>query len=223
MSGANLSVAAADTPEDIWGDVSTFTGFNATSAQTVSLVSTSVLDTSAGTGARSVRLYGLNQNYELIEETVTLNGTTPVISTSQFIRIYFMEIILVGSTSSNQGDIRATQTTSSILLQIMRATGNRSRAACYTIPAATTGYVVGFDAALSLSTAVAGRVAVWTKPQGGYGSASYLTSITNTVPATVRFPVYIKLPPKTDVSLRMFSITGTAYVTGHLYLLLVAD
>lgn len=73
---------------------------------TLSIASTSALDTSAGTGARTMTIEGLDENYrEMPLETITLNGTTPVNSTAQYFRINRMTVITAGSTRINQGDI----------------------------------------------------------------------------------------------------------------------
>ena len=73
---------------------------------TLSVASTSALDTSAGTGARTMTIEGLDQNYkELPLETITLNGTTPVNSIVQYFRINRLTVITAGSTQTNQGDI----------------------------------------------------------------------------------------------------------------------
>lgn len=72
-----------------------------------SIVSSSALDTAAGTGARSVRITFLDQNGTgPFTETVTLNGTTPVnTSNSNICFIESMEVVTVGSTGVNAGII----------------------------------------------------------------------------------------------------------------------
>jgi len=50
--------------------------------------SSSANDTSAGTGARTVLVSGLDANYNEVEETVTLNGQTQVATTTEFLRVF---------------------------------------------------------------------------------------------------------------------------------------
>lgn len=56
-----------------------------------------------GTGARTVRIIGLNASFEPIEETVTLNGTGAVTTTATFIRVNGVEVVTCGSNGTNVG------------------------------------------------------------------------------------------------------------------------
>jgi len=74
---------------------------------TGSIVSSSANDSSAGTGARTVRIYWMNQAGATTGfEDVTLNGVTPVnLVTSTKCFIEAIEVLTVGSTRSNAGII----------------------------------------------------------------------------------------------------------------------
>lgn len=77
---------------------------------TFQISSTSINDTSAGTGARTIRISGLyeddNGNWIQTTENITLNGQSAVLTTrTNWIRINFMSVLTVGSTGSNQGAI----------------------------------------------------------------------------------------------------------------------
>lgn len=103
-SGINPNIGA--TPTDFWavGGAQVFPS----APGTISLVSTSALDTAAGTGAQTIRVYGLDVTYTRITEDVPLNGTTPVVSTASFLRVTRIESVAVGSTGFNQGTITGT-------------------------------------------------------------------------------------------------------------------
>ena len=77
------------------------------SAAQRSISSSSALDTAAGTGARTVLIrYYNNLGMGPYEETVILNGTTPVNTVATDIRfIEFLYCPTVGSTGNNQGTI----------------------------------------------------------------------------------------------------------------------
>ena len=81
------------------------------SADTMDIVSDSVNDTSAGTGARTIFIKGLDGNYDEIEETVTMNGTTTVTTTKSFIIIHRAIAKTAGSLETNDGNITITDTT----------------------------------------------------------------------------------------------------------------
>ena len=72
--GNNPSVG--DSLETIWAEGGLYSYLTAATVLKVSSSSTD--DTSAGTGARTVELSGLDADYNEISELVTLNGQTPV-------------------------------------------------------------------------------------------------------------------------------------------------
>lgn len=82
-----------------------------TTARTLSVVSTSAQDGVAGTGATTVILYGVDENRLSQVEVVTMNGTTPVITSNTWLGINRISIYLCGSNESNVGTITATATT----------------------------------------------------------------------------------------------------------------
>lgn len=89
-----------------WGG--TFTPL--TTATTISIVSTSIFDTSAGTGCNSVVVYGIDSNRDEVIEVVTLNGTTPVVTTSTWLGINRVAMYLCGNGKVNGGEINITST-----------------------------------------------------------------------------------------------------------------
>jgi hypothetical protein len=83
-----------------------------TTASTLTISSSSANDTvSAGTGARSITVVGVNANYEYQTETIGLNGTTPVISVNSWLGVNRVSVNLAGSTQNNVGLITITATT----------------------------------------------------------------------------------------------------------------
>lgn len=70
ISGLNSDVDFGSVPEDIWEGGGVYTGFPS-SAETIEVFSGSANDSSAGTGARTALLLGLDTNYNEISETIT--------------------------------------------------------------------------------------------------------------------------------------------------------
>ena len=60
------------------------TNFLPTSAAVISLVSDDANDDDGDTGARTVKVEGLDANYALVDDTVTMNGTSAVTTNSNF-------------------------------------------------------------------------------------------------------------------------------------------
>lgn len=70
------------------------------------VVSNSANDAAAGTGARTVRVWGVDGNYLPFSETVTLNGATPVaLTNTSVIGINGAEVLTSGSGGTNAGRI----------------------------------------------------------------------------------------------------------------------
>ncbi|MGI9490477.1 MAG: hypothetical protein ACR2RF_32210 [Geminicoccaceae bacterium] len=77
------------------------------SPQTLSFSSTSANDAAAGTGAQTILAIGLDENFDDLQETITLNGQTAVSSVAQFSRIFRMIVVTAGSAETAAGTIYA--------------------------------------------------------------------------------------------------------------------
>lgn len=77
--------------------------FNA--AYALDLSSSSAADAAAGTGARTVEIYGLDVDFNPQSETVTLNGQTIITSTKAFRRVFAAVVQTYGSGGQNAGDV----------------------------------------------------------------------------------------------------------------------
>jgi hypothetical protein len=104
------------------------------------LVSDDVADDSAGTGARTVIVRGLNSSYVAASETVTMDGTTPAtITTQTFIRIHELEVVTAGSGLANAGTITASISGTDIIALLPGH--SKSMSGRYTVPADNTLYL----------------------------------------------------------------------------------
>lgn len=95
--------------EVIWSVGGSFTKLS--SASTLSIVSTSTDDANGGIGANSIIVYGIDANRMAQTEVVTMNGTTPVVTTTTWLGINRMSIYVSGSGEANIGTITATAVT----------------------------------------------------------------------------------------------------------------
>ena len=99
-------------------------------------------DTVAGTRARKVMVYGLDENWALANEEIELAGASASAATTiTFRRVFYAEVTECGTvTSSNEADIDI-ETTGGTSLCIIDAGDSQSHMAVYTIPAGCTGYL----------------------------------------------------------------------------------
>lgn len=109
--------------ETVWSAGGTFSRM--TAAATLSVVSTDANDDGApaGTGANSVIIYGVDANWDTQIEIVTLNGTTPVITSGTWLGVNRMAIYLAGTGQANAGVISATATGGGSTLQAQMPVG----------------------------------------------------------------------------------------------------
>lgn len=62
-------------------------------------------DAAAGTGARTIKIYGLDAAGKQLIETVTLNGQTAVTTTGLFWRVFGAQVVTAGTGRKNAGDL----------------------------------------------------------------------------------------------------------------------
>jgi len=98
----------ADTEETLWnqGGIYAFP----TAARIHSIVSTDADDDGnpAGNGARTVYIEGLDSSFDIISETKTLEGLTPVATSNSYLRVHRLVVMTSGSSGTNEGTITAT-------------------------------------------------------------------------------------------------------------------
>lgn len=137
--GINPDVDIVSTPEAVIAPGGSYTFL--ASAQSLEVVSDSLQDAAAGTGARSVRLDLLDANYLPVSVTVNLNGTTPVAVTGTYIRGNDVRITgTVGSGETNAGNITLRVAGGGTVVSYMLAGKGRSQQAIYTVPAGRTAF-----------------------------------------------------------------------------------
>jgi hypothetical protein len=125
--------------ESIWPDGGVVP--HPTSASVLSIVSTSVNDDGdpAGTGARTVYIEGVDGDYNVVSETVTMNGTTNVSTVNSYMYVNQFYVVTVGSGGENDGEITAKVSTT--LYDIIATGYNQRTTAHYCVPAGYTAYI----------------------------------------------------------------------------------
>jgi hypothetical protein len=126
------------TEESVWPDGGTVP--HPTTANVLSVASTNQNDTVSGAGAQSVFIEGLDGNYNVISETVTMSGTSPVSTTKSYLYINQFYVTSVGSHGSNYGEL--TIKLGSTLYDIIAIGYNTRTTAHYCVPAGYTAYLV---------------------------------------------------------------------------------
>ena len=134
-----------DTSEEtVWPDGGTIP--HPTSASVLKISSSSANDTAAGTGARTVYIEGLDGSYNVVSETVILNGQTEVETTNSYLYVNSFYVVTAGSGGANAGNINAgtgtvTAGVPAVLYDIIATGYNNRTTGHYCVPAGYTGYM----------------------------------------------------------------------------------
>lgn len=220
--GRNPDVDAA-APEDIWYNGGTWVA--PTAARVHSIVSTSVNDTAAGTGARTVTMYGLNASYVEQSETVTLNGTTPVNTVNSYVMIDRAIVATAGSGGTNAGVITATAAVDGTVTLYMTAGKAGTQLCVYIVPAGYTAYLMGYSFSANLSANALMQCELFVKPFGGVFNLKSTLNIDGGSDSigSKKFERPDPIPEKSTIKLRVTTDTNNCDVSGHFELILIAN
>ena len=201
--------------ETVWAEGGVYSYIETATVLKVSSSSTN--DTSAGTGARTVTLSGLDANYAEISETVTLNGQTAVNTTNSYLRIYRMCVKTAGTGGQNAGVIYAgTGTVTSGVPANKYATvavgDNQSLMALWTVPADHTAYLLQKD--ITAATAQNNKYAnvhLVARPFGEVFQTKDKHVIDNGV-LHQNYSIPLKFEEKTDIEVRCIGDSAGANI-----------
>ena len=219
--GGNAEVGTDE--EVLWDDGNGYTLL--TAAETISVVSDDVNDTSTGTGARTVLILGLDGDYLESSEVVTLNGTTPVITTKQFVSIYSVMVLTSGTATiindANEGTLTFT-TTGTITLQakILPRIG-QTQMCVYTVPAGKTGYFLKGSFVVGKGKECTFRVRINNGFGGAFSTKYVLPLYQSAIDLELKVP--LKLPAKTTIAISAQAEAGEVSAQGSFGILLVDD
>ena len=177
--GRNPEIDIATAPEDVWNGGGIYTGQpTGFTPETISIVSSSILDNGVtpNTGARTIQIFGLltSTSTDYTEEEFTLNGTTPVVSTSTWYRINRAYTLTTGSTGENQGTITINpSTTTANIFCSMPPLFNQTPIGAFTIPFGRTGYLKKYKVSIVRASGTAGSASVAIRIRDTLGGGVY--------------------------------------------------
>lgn len=203
--GQNPDIDTLTQPEDVWvgGDIYPFLS----AAGTASIVSTSVQDLAGGTGASKVTIYGLDANFNLQQEEISLNGTTPVLSSGTYLRVNRMDVSgPSGSNETNAGTITATVNGSNVA--IISANEGQTLQAIYTVPANHSLLLDRFFTSIEKKANASGTFHFEVRPFGGSWNIKQTvgtgTNGTGSFERSSRW--FFPIPEKSDIRIRCHNI-----------------
>lgn len=216
-TGLNPDVTTA---EDIWNGGGTYTGQPENyTPETVDVFSADADDAAGDTGARTIRIEGLqtSTSTEYTTEDITLNGTTPVTSANTWWRINRAWVLTAGSSGANEGAItcRATSTTANVFF-VMPAARNQTAVAAWTVPAGHTAWIKHLIFTQARANAAAGTATVTlrTREPGEVYRARRVYEMTTAYPIDRVHLGGIECPAGTDIKLRVDVVSAASLMGG---------
>jgi len=204
--GRNPNVG--NVPETIWMYGGIYQYLDVGSDSTVYAYSASLDDGLGNDGAHTVTVQGLDNDFNLIEETITVNGAA---STASFLRIYRAFVATAGVLAANDGNViisTAAAGGGTVLADIGvigsgTTTGlGQTQLALYTIPAGKTGYITTWNIGVA-PTNNAVTVTLLSRELGG-GATFRTKDIVDIVGGytTQNYSIPLRFPEKTDIEVR---------------------
>jgi len=120
--------------ETIWGLSNLYTYLTAAEQLKVSSDDAGT-DIPASTGAWTVLIEGLDANYRIITETVTLLSPGPVTTIASFLRVFCATVMTAGTGGKNAGNISVNDNADAVTLGYIPIGENKCHAAIWTVPA----------------------------------------------------------------------------------------
>lgn len=214
------------TQESVWPDGGTVP--HPTSASVLKISSSDANDTSAGTGARTVFIEGLDGDYAVVSETVTLDGQTSVNTTNSYLYVNKFYVLTAGSGGENAGNINAgtgtvTAGVPAVLYDIIAAGFNNRTTGHYCVPAGYTGYLIQglFSAGQASGTT---SVTGFLKQHGPDGllRVGAVTTVNNSA-ADYLFETPMQIPEKNCVGATAIGAAANNAVSSYFNIVLIKN
>jgi hypothetical protein len=198
------------------GDLCTWTNNYVflTTAENLRVVSSSVNDTLLGTGARKIYITGLNSNWDIINETVSLNGTTPVFTTQQFLRVNRVILTESNNSSDAAGNITVSNNAGTNILAQINTGDNAAQFAIYSSPRNYLVSIIRVGVSNSINDSTQIRLQVRANadiPNTPFVTYNRFMPYQST--AEIDFKGLLVIPQKSDMKFRAYSTSATDVVS----------
>lgn len=223
--GLNEDVDTGSFPEDLWGSNGVYV--QPTAARLHNFTSTSANDTSAGTGARTILIRGIDGSFNAASETITMNGLANVPTVNSYVHIHLVQVLTAGSTGNNVGLITGTAQTDATLTISVNPTFNQSVSSIYMVPVGYKAYIARLSSRMNNPTANSNAtVQLLNKPFGGVFQLKTQAGLNNSgssfVNVNFEAPFILQAKSMTKLSCSTVSNNNTV-VEGEYDLILVQD
>jgi hypothetical protein len=205
--------------ETVWAQGGTYV--YPASATVMKISSTSANDSSGGTGARTIAIFGLDADYNEISESVLLDGQTEVNTGNSYLRIFSAYVTTAGSGATAAGTIYAgtgtvTSGVPATVYGMIALTANATQMAFWTVPAGYTFYLMGFFYTSSNGTASAStNFQLIQRPLDGVFRIQNSARTTGNGSFVVDLHTPVAFTEKTDIEVRAVASAGASNVSAE--------
>lgn len=172
-----------------------------------------------GIGARTLQVYGLDANWDIQNEIITLDGNTPVAVPGTWIRINTMQVMTVGANGVSVGTIKLTAVVGGTEYIRIEAGGNVALQCHYTVPEGFTAWISCWHVGL-ISTKKDTTARAILRATVEYSDRSLVPGVfhfqdiamgqTGTYPITFKTP--LECPARCDIKVSVQLMMGTGIV-----------
>ena len=156
----------------------------------------------------TVLISGLDSNYDLASETITIGGSA---STTSFIRVFSARMVTANTGDANVGNI--TITVDSKTVAYIPATYGSSLSANYCVPKNYKGYILSAYAGVSKQKELTAKIMTKEVNNGNvWNTVGFQTTFA--VPVYQEFTVPIQINEKTDIEMRALTDATTSVSGG---------
>lgn len=222
--GSNPAVGTSE--EDLWDGGGLYPGF-LMAADTVRIAAGgNAADDAAGLGARSIRVFGIDNNFKLAQEDIVTAGASASSSTTtQFWRVYRAFVLTSGAYGApNTGDI-VIETTGGTTVAQITATLSQTEMCIFSTPVTKAGYLCRYSGEIDGTKTATIHVNMRENfdnvvaPFAPKRVLQLLSGISGPFEKVLK--AYTHVPPKSDVWISAIGPSGSAAISSQFDMYLV--
>jgi len=227
------NIDTADGFVDVWDGATDLAGLTKTSMDQYTYSTTADIDSvssSSASDTTNLEIQGLDANWEVVTQTVTLTGQTRVALTTDLIRVFRMKNAGSDAYVGNifcykDGDLTTgIPDTEADIRAIIQIGNEQTLMALYTIPLGKTGFLCKWYASSSKKKDQLSDVKLLFRPSGGVFQLKHVSSIAATGASAIQHEYFVPesgLDAKTDIALRADTSKNDGSLSGGFDLILV--
>lgn len=207
--------------------ITNYAGFPTGNAETLTIVSDSSNDTSGGSGAETVTVFGLDENWLVQSETITLAGLAGGTGSLLWRRVHSAYVRNSNNGANNGGNagnltIRHTTTTANVFLK-MTPNQNQTYFSVFTVPSGKRGIITRTEVEVARNNSASLQGYYYVKESGLSARLRRPFSASNSSIHQEQPYAGNIYPAQTDIALVVTSCTAAATVFGQFDIVLVDD